>query len=92
MVQASKFHKGDTWGDDTVVEQSSTNQEGETVSLYKKKDGKFQIGCGNKILVPFQAYAKLGLPWALYEACCEEYGCSPYPEAEIYYRRRGKLC
>ena len=96
----SDCRKGDRSENDNLVERSSTNEKNETISLWKKEGSKFQIACCDdkksnerdkwQNLVNFQDYVKDDLPWALYEACCDVYGCSPYPEAEAYYRRKGK--
>lgn len=80
-----------------IVEQSS-NKDGVTITLWKKEDDKFQIGlCNDKETIPenrwpklvyYRDYKKDDLPWALYEACCDVYGCLPYPEAEAYNKRK----
>ena len=98
----SKCRKGDRSSvEENLVERSSTNEKDESISLWKKEDGKFQIACCDdkksnetdkwQKLVSYQDYEKDDLPWALYEGCCDVYGCSPYPEAEAYYRRKGLL-
>ena len=96
----SDCRKGDRSENDNLVERSTTNEKQETISLWKNKEGNFQVSlCDDKKssernkwgspLVNFQHYVNDDLPWALYEACCDVYGCSPYPEAEAYYRRKG---
>ena len=80
-----------------LVERSSHNRDDVRVTLWKKEDDKFQVSllpCGeNNKIIPYREYKQEdkgeALPWALYEGCCDVYGCSPYPEAEAYYKRKG---
>lgn len=78
-----------------LVERSLPNKDGVTIRLWKKEDNKFQVGLirdgKDTKIIPYKEYEVEALPWGLYEGCCDVYGCLPYPEAEAYYRRRGRL-
>jgi len=78
---------------EVLVERSSTN-DAVTVTLWKKQDDKFQVGyfrAGEKprALRGYNELKDENKAWKAYEECCDGLGCSPYPKAQAYYKRKG---
>lgn len=88
-----EYGKGDIYFE-ICVERSSTNEKKETITLWKNQDGKFQVTYfreGDKpgALEDYRRYEDESGARIKYEDSCDENGCSPYPEAKEYYKKKG---
>ncbi|MBI2830640.1 MAG: hypothetical protein HYX79_00080 [Chloroflexi bacterium] len=95
-----KCYKGDMLSRpplEICVERSSPNEDRITIVLWKRYDDTFavdkkQVGQNKwKPIIGYKTYNPETKAWLEYEKACDEYGCSPYPEAEKYYKRKGLL-
>lgn len=85
-----------------VIEQSSPNSEEATYSMWKRVRGmenefKRELSVWHCYREERKMrFAEPDLKWTTdevearkaYEKCCDENGCSPYPEAEAYFKRK----
>ncbi len=72
--------KGDIWSPiEILVERSSTNNR-TTVTMWKWE-----------IIIKYEENKSEAEARRVYEDSCNGNGCSPYPEAEAYYKRKGLL-
>jgi len=76
-----------------LVQRSSTNKNGVWISLWKTEKGKFVVSryaseftdiLKAKDNIKDESGARIK-----YEDSCDENGCSPYPEAKEYYKKKG---
>ena len=88
--------KGDIWSPiEILVERSSTNNR-TTVTMWKRHDDKFHVakkvvGQPWEIIIKYEENKSEAEARRVYEDSCNGNGCSPYPEAEAYYKRKGLL-
>lgn len=92
-IKLEEYGKGDFLIDlDIVIERSRTNEKGVTIFMWKNHKKKFRVEIyDGKNPLEMKRYV-LGEAEVRrqYEKCCEDNpGCSPYPEAEDFYKRKG---
>ncbi|MBI4303843.1 MAG: hypothetical protein HY665_05850 [Chloroflexi bacterium] len=77
-----------------LVERSVPNKEGIAISLWKSQADRFEVASYNGKEWKSLSGGNLRNEkeaWEWYENACDGNQCSPYPEAETYYRARGRL-